>query len=472
MSTQAISTASTNNSTSPFQITGLASGLNTNAIIAAEMAVARQPVTDLTHHQSGLQALDTQLTSLQQSLQTVSLDAMNLGLPSLFVESQAVTSSNPALLTASTGSGAGVGGYEVAVTQLANSAQRTFTFASPAGADTITIDGHQETIAAGMSIGSFVSMINSDPNADVYAASTSSNTVVLSSRTTGNNGPSFIQVSDPGSALVEQAALAKQGQNAQFTVDGVSGSSTSNTVTNAIAGVTLQLGGITPTGAPVTVTVAPPAPTTSSIVSAVNQFVTDYNAAISQIETQLAQAPVSSDPTQGTLFGDFELTSLLGQMRTSLYAQGTGLPNGMASLGDLGVATDAASNPTDINAQNGMLTVDQAKLTAAIQSNPSGVETLLQTWSASFTTLVNNDAAPGGTISSRLQGNESEITRLTTRIAAMNVTLNNQQAELTLQFAQLESTLAQVQSQGSSLTAALWGSSTNPFGSSSSSSGH
>ena len=50
-----------------------------------------------------------------------------------------------------------------------------------------------------------------------------------------------------------------------------------------------------------------PAPSTQNITTAVQQFVTDYNAAVTQIQTQLAQTPSSSDPTQGTLFGDSDL---------------------------------------------------------------------------------------------------------------------------------------------------------------------
>ena len=472
MSTQPVSTSSTTNSTSPFQITGLASGLNTNAIIAAEMAVAKEPVTDLTNQEDGLQALDTQLTTIQGSLQTVANDSQALGFPSLFNTSQAVGSSDPSLISASVGTGAGVGGYEVSVTQLANSSQRTFTFTSPGSADTVTIDGTQISLAAGASIQDFVDAVNSNSNVDVYAAATGSGTVVLSSRTTGDTGSNFIQVSDPGNTIVEQTALAKEGQNAEFSVDGVSGTSSSNTVTNAIAGVSLQLAGVTPTGAPVTVTVSPPAPSTSTVVSAVNQFVTDYNTAISQIETQLSQVPVSGDPTQGTLFGDIELQNLLDEMREAMYEPETGLPSGMASLADLGISVPASTDPTSQSSEQGQLTVNQTTLEAAIQSNPSGVEQVLQTWSQSFFTLVNNEAAPGGTIDSRIQGNDTEISQMTTRIDAMNTLLADKQQQLTLQYAELESALSKIQNQGSSLLAGLGETpSSSSSGSSSSSSG-
>ncbi len=95
-------------------------------------------------------------------------------------------------------SGAGIGGHEVEVTQLANSAQRTFTFTSPTAEDTLTIDGHSYTVKAGESAKELASTINSDSTATVYAAVLEGGTLVLSNRATGNTGAEFIKVSDPG----------------------------------------------------------------------------------------------------------------------------------------------------------------------------------------------------------------------------------------------------------------------------------
>ena len=74
-----------------------------------------------------------------------------------------------------------------------------------------------------------------------------------------------------------------------------------------------------------TVTVGSPAPSTQNIQTAVQQFITDYNSAISTIQTQLTQAPSSSDPTQGTLFGDSDLQQLLSNMREQMDATVGGL---------------------------------------------------------------------------------------------------------------------------------------------------
>src|SRR5579884_286873 len=66
------------------QITGLASGLDTNAVIQALMATQQQQVTNLQNKQTGLTALNTQLTTIQNALQTVANDAQALGSPALF----------------------------------------------------------------------------------------------------------------------------------------------------------------------------------------------------------------------------------------------------------------------------------------------------------------------------------------------------------------------------------------------------
>src|SRR6201987_5492477 len=70
------------------QITGLASGLDTNAVITALMAAQQQQVTNLQNQQSGITALNKQLTSIQTAMQTVADDAQALGNPSLFAKSQ------------------------------------------------------------------------------------------------------------------------------------------------------------------------------------------------------------------------------------------------------------------------------------------------------------------------------------------------------------------------------------------------
>lgn len=439
------------------QITGLASGLNTDAIITEEMAIYQQPVTNLQNQSSGLTAENTQLTSIQSALQTLSSDAQALGDPTLFDTTQAVTSSDATRVSATSSTGAGIGGYQVSVTALANSAQRTFSYSSPATADTVTIDGKAVTVAAGESASDFVNSINSNSNLDVYAAATDSGTIVMSDRATGNTGTGFIQVSDTAGALTEQTALAKQGQDAAFSVDGVSGTSSSNTVTNAIAGVSLALSGVTTTSGPVTIDVGAPTASSTNVESAINTFMSQYNSVISQIQTALTQAPSSSDPTQGTLYEDPGLQDLLTSMRSAMSSSGSGLPTGLGTMIDIGVSTGATtgSGAVSQSSLSGNLSLDDTTLESQMAANPAGVQSVMSAWAASFTSTVNNQADPGGTIDSRIQGDSAEVTQLGNQISSMQSALTDKQAGLVQEFAALEAALSTNQSTSSWLTSQI-----------------
>ncbi|HEY7952129.1 MAG TPA: flagellar filament capping protein FliD [Solirubrobacteraceae bacterium] len=443
----------------PINITGLASGLNTNEIINALMAVERRPVAQLTNQQSTLQAQQTQLQQIQTALQQLSFSAADLSSPALFETSQTVTSSNPSQITALSTKGAGVGGYEVNVTQLANSAQRTFTFTSPASADTLTIDGQEISVKAGASIQEVASAINSDSNATVYAAALEEGKLVLSNRTTGNTGEGFIAVSDAGGTLSEVAGTAKQGKDAEFTVDGVAGTSSSNTVKNAIAGVTLNLGGLTTVSGPVTIDVGAPGASVSTITAQVESFVKLYNSTVGQIHNQLTTKPPEHPQTvgelgTGTLFGDSDLGNLVDNMRQAIYTPAEGLTGEITSLNDIGVSTGTASGSAvpSQGAVEGELKIDTTKLSEAIQTNPKGVEEMLQKWSLGFQKLVNVDAEPGGTLDARITGDTTSIAQLGAHITSMNEMLEIRQRSLQQQFVAMEAAMSQIQAQQNWLT--------------------
>ncbi len=475
-----MTSVNTSSAGAPINFSGLGSGLNTSEIISALMGIERQPITRFTDEQSTLEGQSAQLRSIQSNLSQLTFDAQELGSPLLFSSSQAVTSSEPTRIAATTTAGAAVGGYEVNVTQLANSGQRTFNFKSPAAADKLTIDGKEIEVAAGASIEGLVKEINSDSTATVYAAAVGSETVVLSTRETGAK-EGFIAVSDPGGTLVEQVGSAKEGRNAEYTIDGVAGSSASNKLTSAIPGVTLELKALTTTTGPVTIEVQPPAASPTKIVAQVQAFVTLYNSTIAAIQKQLKTKPPASPQSAaelqtGTLFGDIEFTNMLDQMRQSIYRPGEGLPAGMASLADIGVSTGATTGkgtPSQ-SAVEGQLTLDTAKLEGAIGANPEGVEKMLQSWSKGFAETLNVEAAPGGTLEARIEGDSTQVAELTKRIATMNEMLAVRQKTLQAEFLAMEHVVAQNQAQSSwlsqqmaSMLSASAGSS-----SSSSSSGH
>lgn len=152
------------------------------------------------------------------------------------------------------------------------------------------------------------------------------------------------------------------GANAQLTVDGVNLTSTSNTVTNLIPGVTFQLLAPSPeetVGSPEQVQVIIGNDNTG-VESTVNQMVTDYNSLISAINTQEGN-DASGNPEP--LFGSPTLSLLQQQLLSSLNMQS---PNGY--LDPISAA--------DGTALSGSITIQVGSATAQTIQVPSSDDTL------------------------------------------------------------------------------------------------
>ena len=433
-------------------ITGLASGFDTSAIIKALVEAEKVPIKQLTTHQEKIQAQQEQLRSLQTTLQSLSFQLAEFSLPSLFESSQSVTSSEPQRVAAIVSSGAGIGGHQVEVTQLADSAQRTFTFTSPKAEETVKIDGHEFKLAANATAQELAHEINANSTSTVYAAVLNSETIVFSTRTTGSTkGTEFIKVE--GGSLLEKAGTAKEGQNAKYSVDGVGGESKTNTVTEGIPGVTLTLEGLTTKSGPVTIDVQAPGLNPSAVESQVQAFVKTYNATVEALQKQLTTKPIAGasnakEYAVGTMFGDSQLQSLLGSMRETIYESVAGVAAGVASPYELGITTGAPTGGSASQSSvEGELKLEPKKLLSALAENPEGAQKMLQSWSAKLQKVVDAASAPGGQLETRINGDESQITTLKSRITTMNEMLEVRQKALVQTYSQMESALAQSNAQ-------------------------
>jgi flagellar hook-associated protein 2 len=133
------------------------------------------------------------------------------------------------------------------------------------------------------------------------------------------------------------------------------------------------------------------------------------------------------------------------------------LTGSFTSMLDIGVSTGAASGSAapSQSSINGNLTLDTSTLTSALANNASQVKSVLQSWSISFSFVVDNQAAPGGTISSRINGDNTQISYLANQIANLNLANAQKQQQLVQEFAQMEGMLSQNQSTSSWLTSQL-----------------
>ena len=159
--------------------------------------------------------------------------------------------------------------------------------------------------------------------------------------------------SDPATATTNITATA---QNAKLTVDGIAVERASNSISDLIDGVKLQLGAVTTT--PVTLSSTPPS---SAIAQAVTDFVDTYNQvfAVVTAQTDAKTGALRSDPAAQAL-----LRSLKGlSSKTLVLGAAPGTPSSLAAIG---VGTN----------RDGTLKLDSAALNKALVGSPDAVEQL------------------------------------------------------------------------------------------------
>jgi flagellar hook-associated protein 2 len=466
------STLTNSGSGGQLQLTGLASGINTNELIQAELAVKELPLTNIQNSVTALTHENSTLSNIQGGIETASLDALDLGEPSLFFQSQTVSSSDASLVTATATQnlGAVIGSTTLSVARLASASQATFSYAAPsAAADQLTIGNDQGTqlvaVTAGETNTQIANEINGNNSGIAYATVLSTGQLVISSRATGDgsstgtgDGNPITLSSSTQGAITPSSSEA--GQDAEVYVNGSTTASYSqnDTLTDAVPGVTLNLLGVTPTNSPLTITTSPPAPDTDSIIAAVQQFVTDYNTMVTGVEGAINTAPTSestpsdASPYTGSLFGDPQMENLLGNLRDAVDTSDSTLSSGYQSLADLGISTGTSTGSATNSSTQGLLTVDTATLTAAIQANPSAVQAALASWSTQFQTTANNSGGAYGSIASRITGNNTEITDLQSQLTTQTEMYNNEEAALEQQWAGVESSLETLDNQKTSLS--------------------
>ena len=143
---------------------------------------------------------------------------------------------------------------------------------------------------------------------------------------------------------------------------------------------------------------------------------------------------------------------MLTNVRSSLDTTDPTLTSGYQSLQELGISTGSSTGSASATSTDGMLTINTATLTTAIEQNPGAVQAALQSWSSQFQTTVNNASGPFGSIESRVSGNNTEITTLNSQLTTQTEMYNNEEKSLEEQWAQVESTLETLNNQKTSLS--------------------
>jgi flagellar hook-associated protein 2 len=421
-------------------------GIDVTSAVNAAVTAAEGPEnvwesqeTTLADQASALTQIQTNTTSLDNDMQA--LNSLTGPLSSV-----TATSSNSSVVTASAASGSSTGNFAVVVTNLASTASYASTAVASATTDlpaeSITITpsgGSATTITTGSGVDTLTDLENAINGDDLgvtasIVTDTTGSRLAIVSNTSGSAG-SFAVSSSGGSFGFTAGAT---GSDASLTVNGIPITSASNTVTGAIPGVTLNLLSASPSGAQASISLAPD---TSAVSTAINQFVSDYNTLIGDLNTEFSdtsgsgQGVLAQDPTVQTLQSD-----LLGALDYTATT-GTGSSTAVTSLASLGISVNT----------DGTLTVNSTTLNSALQNNFSQVQNFFQGsalngFANSLDQQLTSFISPAdGAFTVDLQSMTSENTTLQTDVTNFqNNVIVPLQAQLTSEFNSAEIALQQL----------------------------
>lgn len=185
------------------------------------------------------------------------------------------------------------------------------------------------------------------------------------------------------------ASIGTAAQDALLTIDGLDVRRASNTISNVVPGTRLDLVGAKP-GTIVRLGSSIP---TEALSQAVQDFVATYN----ELKSILTAA---TDPKGGALRADPAARTLVTELSRLVGTQMSADASGPRTLAEIGVATQ----------RNGTLTVDTARLTSVLASNPRAVEAMFAAGSGLPAAMQRISLAAGST-QSGLGASEARYTK-------------------------------------------------------------
>ncbi|QPF83135.1 flagellar filament capping protein FliD [Bradyrhizobium genosp. L] len=409
------STSSSSSSASTVTTTGTtnSTSIDWDALITAEvdakLAAATSITTTITANQakvSAYQSLQTELSTLATGLSSLSTSVINSITTNAFATRSATISatgdvSASSALNMSVNSGSATGDHTLTITQLATAQKAIGTSQSSSstalgysGTFSLGLAGGTSSaisITSGMSMQDIVDTINAQTSttnvqASIVQVSSGSYEMVLTgtqdaanisySSTSGDDILNKLGVTDSTGAFTD---VLQKAQPAEFTLDGISLTRNTNDVSDVLTGVTFDLLQATPAGTSINVSISAD---TSAITTALQTFVTNYNAFRDQVIAQSAQNSDGTASSSAVLFGDSTMRDIMTQLQQVLSGS-----VGSMTMADLGLSFN----------ENNELQLDTGTLSTVLTQNLAGVTKLLAaqtTTSSSQLNVVNTGTSP------------------------------------------------------------------------------
>ncbi|WP_051749034.1 flagellar filament capping protein FliD [Nevskia soli] len=435
---------------------GIGSGIDIASLVSSLVTSTIKPQQTLLQNnqaadQSTISALGA-LKSALSSLQTT-VDAITTGGALSKFTTQ---SSDNSVFTATTSSGAVAGSYQMQIQTVAqvNTLRSTafssssaavgtgpYTFTAGGKSFSVTLDGTNDTLS-GLASAINGASDNSGVSATIVNGSGGSYLLLSATQTGIANAVSVASSAPIGFSSIQSAS------DASGTIDGLPFDSASNTISNVLTGVTLSLA----SAAPNTTQTLTIGADTQSAATAVQSFVTAYNAALSLITSDTAFTPGSSTSgsgsstgTAGPLLGDLAVESVSRQLESIVGGSAGSGGNAFTLLSQIGVTTN----------DDGTLAVNSDTLNSALQQNSSAVKGLFSGTNGIGTqldTLLNTVVGAGGLISTKTSALQTEVDSMTTQLTQLTAKSAQLTAQYNAQFNAMDSIVAAYKNTASLLT--------------------
>lgn len=454
---------------------GSGSGMNLNELMNKLAASEQTRLTPLTNQQSSYKSKLTAFSVLQSALAKLETASTTLKKADT-LNSTAVSSTNTAF-SATTDSKATAGSYAIEVTNLAkaqsllsrnvdnatdklgdDSATRTITISQPGQEKPleVTLTNEQTSLA---DIRDAINKKEGNVNASIMKANDSTYYLALTSRDTGTKSEMTISVtgdknlsdflnytpsSTGGSGAMTQKVKA---EDAQLTVNGVSITRQSNTITDAPQGVTINLKAETKAGTPEQLTITRDS---SATKAAIQSFVDAYNSLQTTFASLTKYTAVEAGKDQssnnGALVGDGTLRTIQTQLKGQLASAQSG---DLKTLASMGITQDL----------DGKLVVDSKKLDDVLKEKPNSVTAFFvgdgkTTGFATQTDSLLNGAldTTKGTLKAVTDGINKSLKSLDKQVTATTDSINANIERYKTQFTQLDKMMSSLNNTSSFLS--------------------
>lgn len=255
----------------------------------------------------------------------------------------------------------------------------------------------------------------------------------------------------------------KEGQSAEFTLDGIPMKRNSNNPTDVVDGVTFNF---KKADASKTITLGLTNDTDKEL-SAVKDFVSQYNSVMSFLSEKMDVGdPSKSDNTTGALAGDSTLISLQSKLQSTVLG---GKSVDGVSASTLGLSVD----------RNGTLSLDETKFKAQLAKNPNAVKDFFFVdtsskystektgtgYTADFKAVIDRytstKSGSEGVISLRKSSYQNEIKDYNKQIERITEQIATKRARYVTMFTNLDTAIGNLQSQFSYFQSQLQSSSSS-----------